>query len=91
VLTGQGAWQARKHDAKPCKYAKTHVLNGVNTRATLAVTFTRGHRHDTQELPDLVDAVPEHAPLHALLRDKVLDARQRSTRQERRPATVRQA
>jgi transposase len=70
VLTGQGAWHARKHDAKARKYAKTHVLNGVNTRATLAVTFTRGHRHDSQELPDLVDAVPEDAALHAVLGDK---------------------
>jgi hypothetical protein len=70
VLTGQGAWQAQQHDTEPRPYAKTHVLNGVNTRATLAVTFTRGHRHDSQQLPALVDAAPEHAQLHALLGDK---------------------
>jgi len=70
VLTGQGAWHARKHDAEPRQYTKTHVLNGGTTRATLAVSFTPGRRHDSQALPDLVDAVPEHAQLHALLGDK---------------------
>lgn len=42
-------------------YTETHVLSGGETRATLAVRFTRGRRHDSQELPDLVEAVPPDA------------------------------
>lgn len=70
VLTGQGAWHAREHDAEPRQYAKTHVLNGVKTRATLAVSLTPGHRHDSQELPELIDEVPDEAAVHAVLGDK---------------------
>jgi len=68
--TGPGAWHARKHDAEPRPYAKTHVLNGVKTRATLAVSFAPGHRHDSQELPELIDEVPDEAAVHAVLGDK---------------------
>lgn len=72
VLTGQGAWHARKHgsEAGGRSYAKTHVLNGVETRATLAVRFTGGRRHDSQELPALVDAVPDDAGVDTVLGDK---------------------
>lgn len=44
--------------------------NGVETRATLAVRFTGGRWHDSQELPVLVKAVPDDVSVDAALGDK---------------------
>lgn len=67
---------------------RTPVSHGVKTRATLAVSFTPGRRHDSQDLPDLVEAIPGDASVHAVMAARLRDARQLPGPQRRRVAAV---
>lgn len=70
VLEGPGAWRQDKHGDARKAFAKTHVLAGTRTRATLAWVLTRGTVHDSTQLPDLLEDVPDTARARAVSGDK---------------------
>ena len=43
------------------EYGKTHVLSGTDSLMTLAVRTTRGTWHDSTQLGQLMDEVPEYS------------------------------
>lgn len=70
ILEGPGAWRRDRHGDARKAYAKTHVLAGTRTRATLAWRFTRGTVHDSTQLPRLLENVPDDARAQAISGDK---------------------
>lgn len=70
ILDGPGAWRQDRHGDARKAYAKTHVLAGTRSRATLAWRYTSGRVHDSTQLPALLEDVPDDARARSVSGDK---------------------
>ena len=69
LLHGSGSWRSSRYREGRKDYGKIHVLSGTDSLMTLAVRTTRGTWHDSTQLDQLMNEVPEYSAATAVAAD----------------------
>ena len=69
LLHGSGSWRSSRYREGRKDYGKIHVLSGTDSLMTLAVRTTRGTWHDSTQLGQLMNEVPEYSAATAMAAD----------------------